>query len=134
MTDNYLAKTAEAFYDALTSKDGAAVSELITTSFADDATIHLPESLPYGGTISGRESLARTLGAMASMPRPVGPSEPVITDLATADNGIVARVEFDWFAPGSETSVRSNALELWTFTEGLVQSMRAFYWDTAALV
>jgi len=134
MTSNEPSKIVEAFYSALAANDGAAVAEIINTSFAADATVHLPESLPYGGTLSGRATLAKALGGMASMPKPFGPTNLVVADLIARANGVVARVEFDWYAPGSDTSVPSQALELWTFSDGIVQSMRAFYWDTAALV
>lgn len=134
MTNTEPQTIVSTFYASLAAKDGPAVNALIVENFAEDATVHLPESLPYGGTISGRSTLANALGGMASSPTPVGPANLVVSELLSTESSVAAHVQFDWFAPGSESGVPSQAVELWTFRNGKVQTMRAFYWDTAALV
>ena len=46
---------------------------------------------------------------------------------------MVAWITFEWKNPGSEDAVPNAALEVWSFSDGLVREIRAFYWDTAAI-
>jgi ketosteroid isomerase-like protein len=122
------------FYRAVASKDAAALEQLITGHFDADASVVFPESLPYGGTVRGAAKLARLFARMASAPAPVGAADLVLAGLADGGDRIAAQVEFAWYAPGSRVAVPSSALELWTFAGGRVREIRAYYWDTAALI
>lgn len=120
------------FYRAVTAKDGVGIKELIENHFSDDVTIVWPESLPYGGSISGAGKLARVFGRMAAATEPAGASDMVVVDVVDGGDRLAARLEFDWYAPGSKEAISTGALELWTFTAGRVSEIRAYYWDTAA--
>jgi ketosteroid isomerase-like protein len=122
------------FYRAVAEKDAAELEKLITGHFDVDASVVFPGSLPYGGTVCGAGKLARMLGRMASSPEPVGAADLVFTGLIDGGDRIAVQVEFAWYPPGSRIPVPSSALELWTFEDGRVREIRAYYWDTAALI
>lgn len=122
------------FYRAVAEKDAAALDALITAAFDEDARVVFPDSLPYGGTVSGAAKLARMFTRMASSPVPVGAADLVLVDLVDGGSRVAARIEFAWYAPGSEVGIPASALELWTFAGARVREIRAYYWDTAALI
>lgn len=122
----------QAFYDAVAARDAGALTEIVTSSFRGDASIAWPEGLPYGGRIEGATRLARLFAGMASSPEPVGPEGLEVVSIVDGGEQVVAQLEFRWRAPGSDESIPSGALELWTFDQGLVSEIRAYYWDTAA--
>jgi hypothetical protein len=128
------AACVRAFYEAVAAKDGPAIQAIVETSFAPDAEMIWPSSLPYGGVVSGAARLARMFAAVAAAPAPVGAAELTIVDIVDGGDRVAARVDFDWYAPGSASAVRSSALELWIFDGGLVREVRAYYWDTAELL
>ncbi|MBO0727867.1 MAG: nuclear transport factor 2 family protein [Acidimicrobiaceae bacterium] len=125
---------ARAFYAAITARDGEALERLLDAHFHDDAAVALPESLPYGGRVSGVRRLQRMFGALAGDPVPAGPVSLRLDNLVAEGEHVVALVSFDWQPPGGGTPVASSASELWTFRGGRVAEISAFYWDTAALV
>ncbi|MCG7207407.1 nuclear transport factor 2 family protein [Streptomyces arenae] len=121
------------FYRALADRDSAALEGLVAKAFSPEVTLVLPDSLPYGGTVTGAGRLARMFGRMASSPVRVGPVGPVVTAIVDGGDRIGAQLEFDWYPPGSPHALSTGALELWTFDgDGLVREIRAYYWDTAA--
>ncbi|MFE2998621.1 nuclear transport factor 2 family protein [Nocardia sp. NPDC059246] len=120
------------FYRAIAERDGDALGELLNTRFTSDTEVIWPESLPYGGVVKGAAKLAKMFGGLLSAPTPVGPAGMTVADLVADGDRIAAQLEFDWYAPGSDRAVPSGALELWTFADGKVRSIRAYYWDTAA--
>jgi hypothetical protein len=121
------------FYRAVAGKDAAAIATLVRERFAEDATLVLPPSLPYGGTFAGAGKLGRLFGRMAAAPEPVGADGIVVVDVIDGGTTLAARLEFDWYAPGSRTPIRTGALEAWAFDDdGFVREIRAYYWDTAA--
>lgn len=123
------------FYQAVAAKDADALEQLIGGHFDTGASVVFPESLPYGGTVAGAAKLARMFAGMAKAPEPAGPAGLDLTGLVGDGDQIAARVEFHWHAPGGASApVPSSALELWTFADGKVREIRAYYWDTAALV
>jgi hypothetical protein len=128
------AAQVRAFYEAVAAKDGPALRAIVETSFAPDAAMIWPSSLPYGGVVSGAAKLGRMFAAVAVASVPVGAVDLAIVDIVDGGDRVAARVDFDWYAPGSGTAVHSSALELWTFDGGLVREVRAYYWDTAELL
>jgi len=126
------AHLVRAFYDAVAAKDAGALSEIVTGSFREDASITWPDGLPYGGRVEGASRLARLFAGMASSRVPVGPEGLEVISIVDGGAQVVAHLEFQWHAPGSTESIPSGALELWTFDRGLVSEIRAYYWDTAA--
>jgi ketosteroid isomerase-like protein len=121
-----------AFYDAVVRRDAATLTALLEASFRDDAAMVWPEGLPYGGRVEGARRLAKVFGGMAASPTPVGPERLEVLSLVDGGDQVAAHLTFDWRAPGSDESIPSGALELWTFEDGLVAEIRAYYWDTAA--
>jgi len=122
----------QTFYGAVAAKDATALSEIVKSSFHENASIAWPEGLPYGGRIEGASRLARLFAGMASSPEPVGPEGLEVISIVDGGDQVAAQLEFRWRAPGSTESIPSGALELWTFDQGLVSEIRAYYWDTAA--
>lgn len=121
-----------AFYDAVDRRDGAAITDLVSHSFREDASVVWPEGLPYGGRVEGAQRLGKLFAGMATRPQPVGPDGLEVVSLVDGGTSVAAQLTFRWHAPGSLGWVRSGALELWTFDDGLVAEIRAYYWDTAA--
>ena len=121
-----------AFYDAVVRRDSGALTELVSRSFREDAAIIWPEGLPYGGRVDGARRLGKVFAGMASSPDPVGPDGLAVVSVVDGGDQVAAQLTFDWRAPGSSQSIPSGALELWTFDDGLVTEIRAYYWDTAA--
>jgi len=126
------AHVVRAFYDAVAARDSNGLSEIVKNSFHADASISWPEGLPYGGRVEGASRLSRLFVGMASSPVPVGPSGLEVVSIVDGGGMVAAQLEFSWHAPGSTDSIPSGALELWTFDQGLVSEIRAYYWDTAA--
>jgi ketosteroid isomerase-like protein len=123
------------FYRAIAAKDAAALGQLLSSRFDPEVTITWPESLPYGGTVKGARALSALFVGMLKATKPVGPAAIEVLGLTDGGDEVAARLEFDWYAPGSSTAIRTGALELWSFTEnGSVLEIRAYYWDTAACV
>lgn len=123
------------FYRAVASRDGDAVTTLVAEHFAEDATLRLPGSLPYGGIVAGRRSLERVFRAAAQATGPVGPTALEVLDIVEGGDRCAVQLRFDWYAPGGGGVVSgTGAVELWTFAGGLVQDITAYYSDTAACV
>jgi ketosteroid isomerase-like protein len=123
------------FYRAVAGRDGDAVATLVGEHFTEDAVLRLPGSLPYGGTIQGRRRLERIFRGAADAAEPVGPSGLEILDVVEGGDRCAVELRFDWRAPaGGGVVPGTGAVELWTFADGRVQDITAYYWDTAACV
>lgn len=120
----------QAFYAAAASKDAAALADLLATSFREDAAVEWPAGLPYGGRFEGTRVLGKVFAGLAAEGAPLGPEKLEVASLVDGGEQIAAQVTFD-FRVG-DTVIPSGALELWTFVDGLVAEIRAYYWDTAA--
>ena len=123
-------QVVDTFYDAAARRDGDALVALVETSFHEDAAVEWPASLPYGGRVTGVPVLRKVFAGLATPGATLGPDD--LSVLAVIEDGdqVAVQISFDWLANGS--SITSGALELWTFAEGLVTEIRAYYWDTAA--
>lgn len=129
---NPAAELVRTFYRAVASHDGAAVAALVAEHFAEDVTLHLPGSLPYGGTVEGRRRLERAFRGAAEAPEPVGPTGLEVLDVVVGGDRCAVQLRFDWHAPGGGVVTGTGAVELWTFDGGLVTDVTAYYSDTAA--
>jgi len=121
-----------AFYDAVVRRDGQEIADLVTRSFREDAVVTWPDGLPYGGRVEGSRRLVKLFAGMATSPVPIGPEQLEVVSVIDGGDQIAAQLAFDWRAPGSSDAIPSGALELWTFKDGLVAEICAYYWDTAA--
>jgi ketosteroid isomerase-like protein len=121
------------FYAALSGADPDAIGAAIDAHFAEDASIEWPPSLPHGGRIEGSRRLRGLFTGIAKAGNQAGATN--LTLLRTIGDGdhVVAWITFDWKNPGSDDGVPNSALEVWSFSEGLVREIRAFYWDSAAI-
>jgi ketosteroid isomerase-like protein len=128
------AEVVREFYRAVAASDADAVRALVRDRFAEDATLTWPEALPYGGTVAGRDRLAKVLGGAAASTAKVGAQDLRLLELADGGDRVAAEVAFDYYPPGGADAVASRAVEFWEFADGLVTAVRAYYWDTAALV
>lgn len=112
------------FYRAMATGDVPELERVIAQAFAPTATLARPESLPGGGVLTGSEAI------VAFLRRAAGKAPLVVDDIAVADDG--NRV----FATVTITlgGMTATALEQWTVDDGKVSSIRAYYWDTAAML
>ncbi len=120
----------EAFYDAASRRDGEALVALVTSSFHPSAAVEWPAGLPYGGRVEGTRTLRKVFAGLATPDPVLGPENLEVVSVVEGGRQIAVQIAFDWRANGA--TVPSGALELWTFDEGLVSEIRAYYWDTAA--
>jgi ketosteroid isomerase-like protein len=123
-------QVVDTFYDAAARRDGDALVALLENSFREDAAVEWPAGLPYGGRVEGVPVLRKVFAGLATPDAALGPDGLEVLAVVEDGDHVAVQVSFDWRANGS--SVASGALELWTFADGLVAEVRAYYWDTAA--
>ncbi len=123
-------QVVEAFYDAAKNRDGEALVALVDAAFREDAAVEWPAGLPYGGRVEGAAVLRKVFAGLAAPQAPLGPDGLEVVSVLDGGDQLAVQVTFDWRANGD--SVSSGALELWTFVDGLVAEIKAYYWDTAA--
>src|SRR5690242_7832558 len=102
-----------AFYEAAAGRDAAALDALLEESFHEDAAVHWPEGLPYGGRVEGKAVLRKVFAGLATPNPGTGPDGLAVTSIVDGGDQVAAQVTFDFLANGS--SIPSGALELWTF-------------------
>lgn len=121
-----LARVRE-FYDLLAHGRGDDVAQFVEANFADDATLSRPESLPGGGSLTGAKGIAKFMRAAAS-----GVAGLTLRSVhqSPSSNGVSVFAEVALNLGGASTT----AVEWWTFTAERVTSLRAYYWDTAAII
>ncbi|KAF0956994.1 nuclear transport factor 2 family protein [Rhodococcus sp. T7] len=124
----------KAFFAAINQRDPEALGALIDETFAEDACVEFPSSLPYGGRVQGAKTLRKVFVGMAVGRSAVGPRALEVERIVDGDNLVVAVLRFDWYPPDSDEPVRSGACETWRFENAKVAEIRPYYWDTAALV
>lgn len=115
------------FYDLLGQRRGDDVAEFVEANFAEAATLSRPESLPGGGSVSGARVIAKFMRAAASAVAGVT-VKSVHESTSSTETNVFAELSLD--LGGAKT----NAIEWWSFADGKVASIQAYYWDTAALV
>jgi hypothetical protein len=122
----------ESSYDALRARDGQLVGEVVDEHFAPDAALHRPESLPGGGVTGGADKIKRFMVAAATMDGPLDISKLEVHQILehAGEDGehVLADVRFP--VPGGTV----NALEWWILRDLKVAEIRAYYWDTAAML
>jgi hypothetical protein len=123
---NAVARVRE-FYDLLAQGRGDDVATFVEANFAEDATFSRPESLPGGGSRTGAKGIAKFMRAAASgvaglslrsVHRSPSSNEVSVFAVVAVNLGGVATTAIEW----------------WTFTGEKVTSLRAYYWDTAAIL
>jgi ketosteroid isomerase-like protein len=125
---------ARTFYEAVSAGEVDVIAAVVDEHFSADAAIEWPASLPYGGRVEGAHRLRKMFAAMAGSDVKVGPDALEVLSVTADGDRVAAELTFNWFPPGKTESVASGALELWTFEAAKVTGIRAYYWDTAALV
>lgn len=115
---------ARRFYDAMQSGDVSALNTVVNEDFADGAVLQRPESLPGGGVVTGREKIAAYLG------RAAGKLPLVVNQIIVGESGSELFASVTITMPDREY----EALEWWTLDGATVVAIRAFYWDTAAML
>lgn len=119
----------EAFYEAMVARDGDRMAQIVDQHFAEGAVLHRPESLPGGGLTEGAGRIKRFMTAAAAMEG--GPLDVATMNVARviASPGTVA-VELEFPFAGKP----AGAMEVWTIQDSKVTSIKAYYWDTAAMI
>lgn len=128
------AAVVERFYAAVAGRDADAIRAVLDDHLAQDVVFEWPPSLPYGGRVEGADRLRAMFSAMAGSAVKMGPDGLTVSSITASGDQVAAEVSFVWYPPGKDEAVQSGAFELWTFAGNQVRSVRAFYWDTAALV
>jgi ketosteroid isomerase-like protein len=124
------AATIEAFYGALFARDGESVGQLVDEHFADDVVLQRPESLPAGGRVEGARRVRRFMTAVATTEGgPIDVAKMTIVRIIEGAGDDVA-VELGFPFGGEPTT----ALEVWTVRDLKVMSIKAYYWDTHAMI
>jgi ketosteroid isomerase-like protein len=121
------------FYAALAAGDAESVAASIDGNFSEDAAIEWPPSLPHGGRIVGRRKLRAIFGGIAKAGNDAGATNLTLVRTIGDGDRVVAELTFDWRAPGAATATPNSALELWSFSDGELTEIRAYYWDTTAI-
>lgn len=121
------------FYTALSTADTETIVRTIDSRFAENASVEWPPSLPHGGRVEGARRLRAVFSASANPDAPAGAKNLRLVSAIGDGDEVVAWIAFDWLQPGSDTPAANQALELWRFSDGLVQEIRAFYWDSDAI-
>jgi ketosteroid isomerase-like protein len=123
----------ERYYSALRHKDADELRSSIEEGFAPDAVMRVSDSLPYGGTLAGREAILEMLMGFVTTATPiVQPEQITIERMVEEGDSIVAKAVFPWLAPGASEPIPMSAYEWFTFRDGRVSEMVVSYWDTAA--
>jgi hypothetical protein len=115
------------FYELLGQGQGDDVAGFVEANFAEGATLARPESLPGGGLLSGAKVIAKFMRAAASAVAGLR-LDSVHESTSSNETNVFANLALDL---GGATT---KAIEWWTFADGKVSSLQAYYWDTAALV
>lgn len=121
------------FYNALSAADTETIVRTVESRFAENAAIEWPPSLPHGGRVEGARRLRAVFAASANPDSPAGAKNLRLVSAIGEGDQVVAWITFDWLQPGSAAPVANQALELWRFSDGMVQEIRAFYWDSDAI-
>ncbi len=121
------------FYNAISNADVDTIVRTIDTHFAEDAAIEWPPSLPHGGRVQGSRKLRAVFSATANPDAPAGAKNLKLVRAIGDESEVAAWITFDWVNPGDETGTANQALELWSFADGKVREIRAFYWNTDAI-
>jgi ketosteroid isomerase-like protein len=125
----------ERYYGALQNKDADELRGSIEEGFAPDAVLRISDSLPYGGTHAGRDTILEMLMGFVTTTAPIiRPEEITIESMVEDGDTIVAKAVFPWLAPGATEPIPMSAFEWFTFRDGRISEMVVSYWDTAACV
>jgi hypothetical protein len=121
------AARVQEFYDLLVQGRGDDVALFVEANFADTATLSRPESLPGGGSVTGAKGIAKFMRAAAS-----GVDGLTLRSVhqSPSSNEVNVFAEVALNLGGTATT----AIEWWTFTADRITSLRAYYWDTAAIL
>jgi len=121
------------FYAALSAGEPETIAAAIDAHFADDAAIEWPPSLPHGGRVEGSRRLRGLFTGIAKAGNQAGATNLKLVRTIGEGDHVVAWITFEWKNPGSDDAAPNSALEVWSFAGGVVQEIRAFYWDSAAI-
>jgi ketosteroid isomerase-like protein len=123
----------ERYYSALQHKNADELRSSIEEGFAPDAVNRISDSLPYGGTHAGRETILTMLTEFVTTTTPIiRPEQITIERMVEEGDSIVAKAVFPWLAPGASEPIPMSAFEWFTFRDGRISEMVVGYWDTAA--
>jgi ketosteroid isomerase-like protein len=123
----------ERYYSALQHKDADELGSSIEEGFTPDAVLRISDSLPYGGTHAGRETILEMLMGFVTTTAPIiRPEQITIERMVEEGDTIVVKAVFPWLAPGASEPILMSAFEWFTFRDGRISEMVVSYWDTAA--
>ena len=114
-------------YFAAAHQDEAALLAVV----AEDGVIHVPESLPYGGTHRGHAGFRKALAGFGAAWRDVASHDLVF---AVADDQVIVLSRMTATAVPSGYPVETCVAESFRIVHGKVAEVRPYYFDTAALL
>ncbi|MGV9867539.1 nuclear transport factor 2 family protein [Rhodococcus koreensis] len=124
-------------YEAFKTTDPDTIERVSRSHFADDVIVREAESLPWGGSYVGIDTVAAMTKGIASAESPIDGANLRIDQLhvasttAEGDTHVLAAVSFPW---RGETTIPMRALEWFTIRHGKVVEIQVFLWDTAAAI
>lgn len=126
-------RVVRSFYDALRDRDVERLGQLVAAHVHEDAVLHRPESLPGGGrTVSARRIGRFFAFAATVVDGPVDATEMRVESVTTGRQedqvDVVVRLAMTYDA------TPTTAVEWWAFRDGRLQTLSAYYWDTAAML
>lgn len=121
------------FYNAISAADVDTIVTTIADHFAEDVAIEWPPSLPHGGRVEGVRTARAVFKGAANPDAPAGAKNLKLVKAIGDGDEVVAWISFDWTNPGDAAGAPNEALEKWSFTDGSVREIRAFYWNTDAI-
>ena len=124
-------------YEAFNTTDPDIIERVSRSHFADDVIVREAESLPWGGSYEGIDTVAAMSKGIASAESPIDAANLRIDQLhvasttAEGDTHVLAAVSFPW---RGVTTIPMRALEWFTIRHGKVVEIQVFLWDTAAAI
>ena len=103
----------------------------LLATVAEDALIHVPETLPYGGRHRGRDGFRAALAGFAAAWRDV---RSLDLTFAVAGDVVVALSRMTAVAVPTGRAVEMRVAETFHVVDGAIAEVRPYYFDTAALL
>ncbi|GAB4658963.1 nuclear transport factor 2 family protein [Mycobacterium avium] len=121
------------FYSGVIEKDLDRINAVIDTYFADDAVVRIPQSLYYGGEYRGKPTLKQLFSGLAHPKSAVRADSMQLERICGSGDSVAAMLSFEWRGRGGDKLLTKN-IEWFTFQEGRIIEICAFYEDTARCV
>jgi ketosteroid isomerase-like protein len=121
------------FYAGVIAKDLDCINAMIDTYFAQDAIVRMPQSLYYGGEYRGQTALKQLFSGLAHPKSAVRADSMRLERVCGSGDCVATILSFEWRGRGGDKLLTRNT-EWFTFEDGRITEILAFYEDTAQCV